>query len=87
MIEILCDDSTSCKEACDNNDYHRSRQRQTWVLNQWEIVWTISFIVFSCKNVKLSFLFVALYLALYAQYEKYVQKVINNICNNSPWAW
>ena len=29
MIEILCDDSTSCKGACDNNDYHRSRQRQT----------------------------------------------------------
>ena len=29
MIEILCDDSTSCKEACDNNDYHSSRQRQT----------------------------------------------------------
>ena len=30
MIEILSDDSTSCKEACDNNDYHRSRQRQTF---------------------------------------------------------
>ena len=30
MIEKLCDDSTSCKEACDNNDYHRSRQRQTF---------------------------------------------------------
>ena len=30
MIEILCDDSTSCKEACDNNDYHRSRQLQTF---------------------------------------------------------
>ena len=29
MIEILCDDSTSCKEVCDN-DYHRSRQRQTF---------------------------------------------------------
>ena len=28
MIEILCDDSSSCKEACDNNDYHKSRQRQ-----------------------------------------------------------
>ena len=28
MIEILCDDSTSCKEACDNNDYHKSRQLQ-----------------------------------------------------------
>ena len=27
MIEILCDDFSSCKEACDNNDYHRSRQR------------------------------------------------------------
>ena len=32
MIEILCDDSTSRKEACDNNDYHRSRQRQTFNL-------------------------------------------------------
>ena len=30
MIEILCDDSTSCMEACDNNDYHLSRQRQTF---------------------------------------------------------
>ena len=30
MIEILCDDSTSCKKACDSNDYHRSRQRQTF---------------------------------------------------------
>ena len=30
MIEILCDDSTGCKEACDNNDYHRSRQPQTF---------------------------------------------------------
>ena len=30
MIEILCDDSTSCKEACDNNDYHTSRQRKTF---------------------------------------------------------
>ena len=30
MIEILCYDSTSCKEASDNNDYHRSRQRQTF---------------------------------------------------------
>ena len=33
MIEILCDDSTSCKEACDNNDYHRSRQRQTFKMS------------------------------------------------------
>ena len=70
MIEILCDDFTSCKEACDNNDYHRSRQRQTFNMSvkSMRIVWTISFIVFSCKNEKLSFLFVALYLALYAPY-------------------
>ena len=71
MIEILCDDSTSCKEACDNNDYHRSRQRQTFnmsVKSMRNSLDYISFIVFSCKNVKLSFLFVAPYLALYAQY-------------------
>ena len=30
MIEILCDDSTRCVEACDNNEYHRSRHRQTF---------------------------------------------------------
>ena len=30
MIEILSDDSTSCKEVCDNNYYHISRQRQTF---------------------------------------------------------
>ena len=30
MIEKLCDDSTSCKAAGDNNDYHRGRQRQTF---------------------------------------------------------
>ena len=70
MIEILCDDSTSCKEACDNNDYHRSRQQQTFNMSVKSMrnSLTISFIVFSCKNVKLSFLFVAQYLALYAQY-------------------
>ena len=33
LIEILCDDSTSCKEVCDNNDYHRSRQRQTFKMS------------------------------------------------------
>ena len=70
MIEILNDDSTSCKGACDNNDYHRSRQRQTFNMSvkSMRISWTISFIVLSCTNVKLSFLFEALYLALYAQY-------------------
>ena len=70
MIEILCDDSTSCKEACDNNDYHRSRQRQTFNMSVKSMRYSLDhfIIIFSCKNVKLSFLFVALYLALYAQY-------------------
>ena len=62
-------------------------KRLTRVLNWWELVWTISFIVLSYTLVKLSFLFVALYLALHAQYEKCVKKFIDNICNNSPWAW
>ena len=30
---MLCDDSTSCKEAGDNNDHHRSGQRQTFYLS------------------------------------------------------
>ena len=30
MIELLCDNSIRCQEAGDNNDYHRSRQRQTF---------------------------------------------------------
>ena len=33
MIELLCDDSTGCKEVSNNDDYHRSRQRQTFNLN------------------------------------------------------
>ena len=59
MIEILCDDFTSCKEACDNNDYHRSRQRQTFNISVKSMRNSLdhSFIVFSCKNEKLSFLF------------------------------
>ena len=76
MIEILCDDSTSCKEACDNNGYHRSRQRQTFNMSVKSMRNSLdhSLIVFSCKNVKLSFLFVALYLALYAQYKEMCPK-------------
>ena len=70
MIEILWDDSTSCKEASHNNDYHRSRQRQTFNMSVKSMRNSLDylFIVFSCTNVQLSFLFVALYLALYAQY-------------------
>ena len=70
MIEILCDDSTSCKEACDDNDYHRSKQRQTFNMSLKSMRISLDHFIFvlSCTNVKQSFLFVALYLALYAQY-------------------
>ena len=66
MIEILCDDSSSCKEVCDNNDYHRSRQRQTLNMSVKSIRISLDHFIYCI--VKLSFLFVALYLALYAQY-------------------
>ena len=74
MIDIVCDDFTSCKEACDNNDYHKSRQRQTFNMsvklmrNSLDHFIYCIFFFFFCKNEKLSFLFVALYLALYAPY-------------------
>ena len=76
MIEILCDDSTSCKEACDNNDYHRSRQRQTFNMSVKSMRNSLDHFIYylSCKNVKLSFLFVALYLALYAKYKEMCPK-------------
>ena len=66
MVEILCDDSTSCNEACDNNDYHRSRQRQTFNLSvkSKRISLERSFIVLACTNAQLSFLFVALYFSI-----------------------
>ena len=67
MIEILCDDFTSCKEACDNNDYHRSRQRQTFNMSVKSMRNSLDHFIY-CKNEKLSFLFVALNLALYAPY-------------------
>ena len=33
MIEMTCDDSTDCKEAGNNDHYHRSRQRQTFSMS------------------------------------------------------
>ena len=29
LIKVLCDDYTGCKEAGDNDDFHRDRQRKT----------------------------------------------------------
>ena len=82
ITEILCVDSSSCKEAGNNHDYHRSIQRQTFNMS---VTWmrisfdhlqqTGSIIVLSFINVKLSFLFVALYSALYTQFSEMCQKI------------
>ena len=56
MIEILCDDSTSCKEAADNNDYYRSRQRQTFNMSVKSMRSTLDhfvycIVVYKCKTI------------------------------------
>ena len=56
MIEILCDDSTSCKVAGDNNDYHRSRQRQTFNMSVKSIRISLDhfiyyFVLYKCKTI------------------------------------
>ena len=64
MIEILCDDSTSCKEACDNNDYHRSRQHQTFNMSVKSMRISLDHFIYCIVLYSV----VALYFALYAQY-------------------
>ena len=89
MIEILCDDSTSCKEACDNNNYHRSRQRQTFNMSvksmRIDVDHFIYCIIFyKCKTILsiCGFIFSIICTVL----GKCVQKVIDNICKKSLWA-
>ena len=85
MIEILCDDSFSCKEACDNNDYHGSRQQQTFNMSFKSMrisvdLFIYCIVLYKCKTI---FSICASILSI----RKCVQKVIDNLCNNSPWAW
>ena len=56
MIKTLCDDSTSCKVACDNNDYHRSRQRQTFNMSVKLMRISLDhfiycFVLYKCKTI------------------------------------
>ena len=56
MIEILCDDSTSCKEAGENNDYHRSRQRQRFNMSAKSIRISLDhfiycLVLYKCKTI------------------------------------
>ena len=56
MIEILCDDSTSCKKAGYNNDYHRSRQRQTFNMSVKSIRTSLDhfiycIVLYKCKTI------------------------------------
>ena len=91
MIEILCDDSTSRKEACDNNDYHRSRQLQTFNMSVKSM--RISFdhfiyciVLYKCKTI--FSICGSIFSIIWHMHsiKKCVQKVIDKICNNSPWA-
>ena len=89
MIEILCDDSTSCKEACDNNDYHRSRQQQTLNMSVKSIRisldhFTYCIVLYKCKTI--FSICGSIFSIICTVLGKCVQKVIDNICNNSPWA-
>ena len=56
MIEVLCDDSTSCKELGDNNDYHRSGQRQTFNMNVKSMIVSLDHLIYcivlyKCKTI------------------------------------
>ena len=56
MTEILCYDSTSCKEACDNNDYHRSRQRQMFHMSVKSMGFSLDhfiycIVLYKCKTI------------------------------------
>ena len=56
MIEVLCDDSTSCKEPGDNNDYHRSGQRQTFNMNVKSMIISLDhfiycIVLYKCKTI------------------------------------
>ena len=53
MIETLCDDSTSCKEACDNNDYHRSRQQQTFNMSVKSMRFSLDHLIYPGSGVVL----------------------------------
>ena len=89
MIEILCDDSTICKEACDNNDYHRNRQRQTFKMSVKLMRISLDhfiycIVLYKCKTIfSICGSIIKHYMHII---RKCVQKVVDNICNNSPWA-
>ena len=89
MIEIFCDDSTSCKEACDNNDYHRSRQRQTFNMSVKSMRNSVDHLIYRIFLYKCKTIFSmcgSIFSNICTVLQKCVQKVIDNICNNSPWA-
>ena len=89
MIEILCDDSTSCKEACDNNDYRRSRQRHTFNMSvkSMRIIldnFIYCIVLYKCKTI--FSICGSIFSIICTVLGICVQKVIDNTFNNSPWA-
>ena len=89
MIEILCDDSTCCKEGCDNKDYHRSRQRQTFNMSVKLMRISLDHFIYCIVLYKCKTIFPicgSIFSIICTVFKKCVQKIIDNICNNSPWA-
>ena len=89
MIEILSDDSTSCEGACDNNDYHRSRQRQKFNMSVKSMRissdhFIYCIVLYKCKTIfSICGSIFSIKCTLLGNVSK---KVIDNISNNSPWA-
>ena len=89
MIEILCDDSTSCEGVCDNNDYHRSRQRQTFNMsvNSMRIRldnFIYCIVLYKCKTIFSSC--GSIFSIICTVLGNVSKRSFDNICNNSPWA-
>ena len=84
MIELLCDDSTSCKEAGDNNDYHRPGQRQTFNMSVKSMRISLDHFFYCIRLYKCKTIF-SICGSIHS-IKKCVQNVIDSICKNSPWA-
>ena len=90
MIELLCDDSTSCKEAGDNDYYHRPGQRQTFNMRVKSMRISSDHFIYCIRLYKCKTIFStcgSIFSIIYTVLRNVcVQNVIDSICNNSPWA-
>ena len=89
MIEILCDDSNYYKEACDNNDYHRSRQRQMFNMSVKSMRISLDHFNYCIVLYKYKTIFSicgSTFSIICTVLGNVFKKFIDKICNNNPWA-